>query len=660
MLSNHDKNNFPARLFSTPPASWKSQNSPAAVEMPMSERKSNCRRDLFHVVHKVPSGDSPYVRAKHVQLIDKDPSKAISLFWAAINAGDRVDSALKDMAVVMKQLDRSDEAIEAIKSFRHLCAYDSQESLIAREKVQITVEQERSRILGNLAWAYLQHHDYGLAEQHYRKALSVEPDYNKQCNLALCLMHMNKIPEAKSLLQAVSDSCGSTEMDESYAKSFERAVEMLNDLESVSLLKPVEEERENQRSLASPAITGSMDSRRWENGENTTGSHCETGSESQRNFFESNESGPKCISSGLTGSSRSSQRSGVDNGWRRRDRYFESPGERSDYSSKMKENWTGSAGKELGPACKKMLTSPAAVLYTQPRRGSWRFSEGGQRKVRWEEDTVQRPSENVLAHTIRNLDGELQESTDYKSEAALLKSRSSLVSPAERNWRRRPETEVAQVKSTGVAALNQIPQPKIEGHRLRCYSEYDGYAHNVLKHDLQQASWRRHAKGISDPIISETEDQIMLVDEPREFETSICRAEQASAVNVSGKVKSTDSVAHSCLEKNSSVKSASKSWADMAEEEDDLSPYFDSWNYEECTDENLNSNIVHQSLCPKSPTVTISQKLEAFDLRDGSVVSPRNPTVRRSLCFDAKKGPLMRKNNRLQVFRDITPTPDSP
>lgn len=64
-----------------------------------------------------------------IQLIDKDPSKAVSLFWAAINAGDRVDSALKDMAVVMKQLNRPEEAIEAIKSFRHLCQYDSQESL---------------------------------------------------------------------------------------------------------------------------------------------------------------------------------------------------------------------------------------------------------------------------------------------------------------------------------------------------------------------------------------------------------------------------------------------------------------------------------------------------------------------------------------------------
>lgn len=79
-----------------------------------------------------------------LQLIDKDPSKAVSMFWAAINVGDRVDSALKDMAVVMKQLDRSDEAIEAIRSFRHLCPYDSQESI---DNVLIELYKVRKNIL---------------------------------------------------------------------------------------------------------------------------------------------------------------------------------------------------------------------------------------------------------------------------------------------------------------------------------------------------------------------------------------------------------------------------------------------------------------------------------------------------------------------------------
>lgn len=76
-----------------------------------------------------------------MQLVEKDPEGAIALFWKAINIGDKVDSALKDMAVVMKQLDRSEEAIEAISSFRGLCSNQSQESLdnvlIDLYKVQI-------------------------------------------------------------------------------------------------------------------------------------------------------------------------------------------------------------------------------------------------------------------------------------------------------------------------------------------------------------------------------------------------------------------------------------------------------------------------------------------------------------------------------------------
>lgn len=62
-------------------------------------------------------------------MVEKDPDGAILLFWEAINAGDRVDSALKDMAVVMKQQDRAEEAIELIRSFRERCSKQAQESL---------------------------------------------------------------------------------------------------------------------------------------------------------------------------------------------------------------------------------------------------------------------------------------------------------------------------------------------------------------------------------------------------------------------------------------------------------------------------------------------------------------------------------------------------
>jgi hypothetical protein len=64
-----------------------------------------------------------------LQLIEKDPNKAVPLFWAAINSGDRIESALKDMANVLKQANRAEEAIEAIRSFRDRCPHEAQESL---------------------------------------------------------------------------------------------------------------------------------------------------------------------------------------------------------------------------------------------------------------------------------------------------------------------------------------------------------------------------------------------------------------------------------------------------------------------------------------------------------------------------------------------------
>ncbi|KAJ0693449.1 putative tetratricopeptide-like helical domain superfamily [Helianthus annuus] len=86
---------------------------------------------------------------------------------------------------------------------------DGNHTKIARsqgKKIQITVLQEYSWLLGNLAWAYLQQDYYKVAEETYRKALSLEPDKNKRCNLASCLMYMNKMAEANVLLSTVKES----------------------------------------------------------------------------------------------------------------------------------------------------------------------------------------------------------------------------------------------------------------------------------------------------------------------------------------------------------------------------------------------------------------------------------------------------------------------
>lgn len=58
------------KKFSTPPPTLRKQGPPPS---PLSERKKlspmKAKDDLFRVVHKVPAGDSPYGKAKHIQVI---------------------------------------------------------------------------------------------------------------------------------------------------------------------------------------------------------------------------------------------------------------------------------------------------------------------------------------------------------------------------------------------------------------------------------------------------------------------------------------------------------------------------------------------------------------------------------------------------------------
>ncbi|KAJ6808830.1 protein SULFUR DEFICIENCY-INDUCED 1-like [Iris pallida] len=232
--------------------------------------------ESFHVIHKVPAGDSPYVRAKHFQLVEKDHEAAILWFWKAINSGDRVDSALKDMAVVMKQQDRPEEAIEAIRSFRSRCSKQAQESLdnllidlykkcgqiddqinllkqklraiyqgeafhgkttkTARshgKKFQVSVKQETARILGNLGWAYMQQQNYEAAEVVYRKAQLVEPDANKACNLGLCLVRKGRLEDARRVLEDVVHRRFAGLGSEEGHKTVSRAEELMREVEEL-------------------------------------------------------------------------------------------------------------------------------------------------------------------------------------------------------------------------------------------------------------------------------------------------------------------------------------------------------------------------------------------------------------------------------------------
>lgn len=112
---------------------------------------------------------------------------------------------------------------------------------------------------GNLGWALMQQNNYIEAEDAYRRALLIAPDNNKMCNLGICLMKQGRIGEAKETLRRVKPAVahGPRGID-SHLKAYERAQQMLKDLESEMMNKGngdrVEQSRLFDAFLGSSAI----------------------------------------------------------------------------------------------------------------------------------------------------------------------------------------------------------------------------------------------------------------------------------------------------------------------------------------------------------------------------------------------------------------------
>ena len=62
-------------------------------------------------------------------MVAKEPERAAEMFRLAIAAGERVDSAVKDLAVLLKAQGRAEEAIGAVQGMRGLCSEEAQEAL---------------------------------------------------------------------------------------------------------------------------------------------------------------------------------------------------------------------------------------------------------------------------------------------------------------------------------------------------------------------------------------------------------------------------------------------------------------------------------------------------------------------------------------------------
>lgn len=201
----------------------------------------------------------------------------------------------------------------------------------------------------------------------YRNSLSFELDRNKQCNLAVCLMHMNRMTEAKLLLQTVRDSCGNREMDESYAKAYERAMESLTRLESRQGEKLIASAEERQVNV--PAPFSPFKSRGPE------GCFTQNGGPKRRFIELSNAN--RGNSAGHNNWFQSSPQYSYGDKWKK-----------ATFGSQSNFKW-GSNGtrKESFMFNKEDVSSPipneatSEVLLTQPRRCTWSFDKEEKKKA---------------------------------------------------------------------------------------------------------------------------------------------------------------------------------------------------------------------------------------------------------------------------------------
>ncbi len=173
-------------------------------------------------VSGVPKGSNPYARAKRVQLIEKDLERAATLLRDAINQGDNAESAVKDLAGLLVQLGRAEEAIQVLERnrerirdqqsvdnmligfYQNVGQHDRAISLLEKKLSQTTNEGKRASILSQIAISYLRKEDYVQAEQKFREVFRLQPNNRTaQRNIAICLFKQSRYDEAQKVLNGI-------------------------------------------------------------------------------------------------------------------------------------------------------------------------------------------------------------------------------------------------------------------------------------------------------------------------------------------------------------------------------------------------------------------------------------------------------------------------
>lgn len=181
----------------------------------------------------VPRGSNPYARAKRVQLIEKDLDRAAQLFHQAIDQGDNVESAVKDLAQVLVRQGHIQQAIEflqknrkrirdqqsidnmLIEFYRNAGQYDQAITRLSRKLSRASGKEKRAQVLWQIANCYLRQEDYVEAKRTFNEVLKFHPDnLAARRNIAICHFKQQRLDEAERILNDILDTSPDTKAAE--------------------------------------------------------------------------------------------------------------------------------------------------------------------------------------------------------------------------------------------------------------------------------------------------------------------------------------------------------------------------------------------------------------------------------------------------------------
>ena len=231
---------FVRRALSATPDSEAAKQLEKEINDGLKNQRANRETNL-----SLPKGHGPYARAKRAQLIDQDLERAKKLLNEAIKKHDRTNSAIMDLAWLLQQQGKTDEAI----------------SLLKTNSVQLTHQNQRSydNMLATLYQHAGRHDDALKVLTRIRDTAHSSQKESVMKRMVVSFIGSSRYEDAEQVLEEIRDSNPNDQLALQWLANLDDAKRASSDAEAQEILGEIGnlvQEGVSLSSLARAAIDG--------------------------------------------------------------------------------------------------------------------------------------------------------------------------------------------------------------------------------------------------------------------------------------------------------------------------------------------------------------------------------------------------------------------